>query len=1035
MRLHFLNRRQEFVCFSLFTITYVIFAKICLTFGITHGNVSPIWIPAGIAIAGIVRWGYPVLPGIWLGTFLAVLTTGISPVSAALLGIGNCIEAMVFFVIFRRFQIESFSINNPLHAFRFCIMVICSCLFASTIGALTLYFHAYLPVEALLLNIFTWWLGDLSGILLIAPLVIMHPSPLPLPISKEKWVEVLVFFIVLVPATYLMLQYGSPYLFLIFIMYAVFRFSFVSLFVTLLIGDAIAIGTAMNGSSGIAASSQTGLLAIQLFISITAIVALFLNAVVQGRLQALRDLENFISAQEETIREKTRDLQKSEDRFHDLFSHMHAGVVIYQAVNDGEDFLISDLNHAVERIEGVVKADIVGQSVLEVFPGVKDFGLFDVFKDVWKTGISHQFPVSHYIDEKRSGWRDNFVYKIQNGDIVAMYDDVSSQKETEKRLTDTSEWLQYTQQAAKAGSWDWDLRNSVLTWNQEFYSLFHLPDTTEPTFETWLDMLHPDDRKPALERINHAIEEKTDLWNEYRIRMPDGRFRWIGAAGKTVYSDEGTPVRMSGICLDITNRKEIEEALQKSEERLKYTLEAINDGYWDWDIPSGETYFNPRWYTMLGYEPNELPQCYETFLFLVHPEDHELVATAISEQFQDVATPYSIELRMKRKTGDYLWILSRGKVITWDGDHKPLRMVGTHTDISHRKEVEFELRESEIRYRSLIENVPDIILVHQAGVIYYVNPAAIQRMGYTQDELIYTPITRYIAPEYLETVKDALRKRMEGVEVEPYEIEILMKSGVRRNVVVRGTDIMYLGTLSSLNVLTDITEQKKIENRLRNFNENLEEEVQKRTEDLNKSLREKEVLLKEVHHRVKNNMQVVSSLLFVQARNVKDPEIRNILLESQNRIRSIALVHEKLYQSKDFEQIDYTDYLKRIAKNIFETYQVNQEQINLEISSDLVFMPIDKAVPCSLVINELFSNSLKYSFPSERAGWIRVSLSRDENYTLIFEDNGIGVPEGITFETAKTLGFHLIRGLIDQLNGTVILDRTKGTRYIISFPS
>ncbi len=1029
---HFQNKRNEFVRFVLVTITYFIFAKLCLTFGITHGNVSPIWIPSGIAIAVIVRWGYATIPGIWLGTFLVVLTTGISPVTAALLSIGNCAEAFIFLILFKKTQTEPFSLSSPLHIFRLCTIATISCLFASLFGAISLYIHGYLQTDALPLNIFTWWLGDFSGIILIAPLLITSHLFTPPFIPKEKWIEIVGYFIILIPATFLMFQMGASYLFLIFIMYAVFRFSFFFVFLTLIIGDAVDVITAMTATSS-SASTPLDLLSIQLFISITALVALFLNALVQGRLQALLDLQTFISSQDETIRLKTRDLRESEDRFHELFSHMNAGVVIYRAVNDGDDFLISDINHAVEQIEGVIRDDIVGRSILEVFPGVRDFGLFDILKKVWRTGEPRQFPVSYYSDEKRSGWRDNFVYKLQNGDVVAMYDDVTRQKEAEENLSDTREWLQFTQQAAKAGSWDWDLKSSRQRWSHDYYSLFGLPETAEPTIETLVAIIHPDDQGPALVRHNQAIKDRTDLWNEFRVRLPDGRYRWIGAAGKVLYDGE-TPIRMSGICLDISQLKEAEEALQKSEERLKYTLEAIDDGYWDWDIPSGQTHFNPRWYTMLGYEPYELPQSFETLMSLLHPDDIERLNTALSDQFHHDQTPYIIEFRLRKKSGDYLWILSRGKVVVWDSDKNPLRMVGTHTDISHRKEVEDELRESEIRNRSLIDNIPDIILVHQEGVIRYVNPAAIQGMGYTQDELINTPITRYIAPEYIDTVKNAIVKRMDGVVIDPYEIEILMKSGARRNVVVRGTSISYFGSPSSLNVLTDITEQKKIENSLRNFNEKLEVEVQRRTEELNKSLREKEVLLKEIHHRVKNNMQVVSSLLFVQARNVEEPKIRNILLESQNRIRSIALVHEELYQSTDFEKIDYSDYLKKIASHIFETFQVDLNQISLEISSNQVYIPIDKAVPCSLIVNELFSNSLKYSFPNGRVGWIKISLSCDENYTLVFEDNGIGIPDEISFDNVKTLGFHLIKGLIKQLNGTLLLYREGGTRYVITFP-
>jgi len=832
-----------------------------------------------------------------------------------------------------------------------------------------------------------------------------------------------------------MFQMETPYLFLIFIMYAVFRFSFTFVFLTLVIGDIIAVGTIMATTTGFNTSFSLNLLSIQMFISITAIIALFLNASVQGRLVALKDLELYIESQEETIKEQTYDLRKSENRFRELFSNMHTGVVIYQAANDGDDFLISDLNQAAEHIEDVVKEDIIGHSILEIFPGSRDYGIFQAIKDVWITGEARQYPVSFYFDEKRSGWRDNFLYKLQNGEVVIIFDDVTKRIEDEKRLIDTKEWLQFTQQAAKAGSWDWDLnKKSPLNCNNEFKYLFGLPETAKPTYETWLEIIHPDDMKSAVSQIDQAIEEKIDLWVEYRVRLPDGQYRWIGATGRTTYNEDNAAVRMSGICLDISQIKEAEEALRKSEERLKYTMEAIDDGYWDWDIPSGQTYFNPRWYTMLGYIPYELPQSFETLLSLLHPDDLNRFNSAVSSHLDQSIKQYSVEFRLRKKDGNYIWILSRGSVVVRDENKNPLRMVGTHTDISHRKEVEDKLRESEKRYRSLIDNVPDLILVHQAGIIKYVNPAAIYRMGYAYDELINTSIAQYIAPEYQQMVRDAIRKRNEGEEIEPYEIEILMKTGERKNVVVRGTVISYQGSISSLNVLTDITEQKKVENNLRNFNEKLEAEVEKRTKELNKSLREKEVLLKEIHHRVKNNMQVVSSLLFVQARDVKEPEIRNILLESQNRIRSIALVHEELYQSKDLEQIDYSDYLNKISRHIFETFLINPNQITLEIRSNQVYIPIDKAVPCSLVVNELFSNSLKYSFPDGKAGKIWISFTRDKNYTLIFEDDGIGIPEEITFDSAKTLGFHLIKGLINQLNGTIQLERTGGTRYVITFP-
>ena len=204
---------------------------------------------------------------------------------------------------------------------------------------------------------------------------------------------------------------------------------------------------------------------------------------------------------------------------------------------------------------------------------------------------------------------------------------------------------------------------------------------------------------------------------------------------------------------------------------------------------------------------------------------------------------------------------------------------------------------------------------------------------------------------------------------------------------------------------------------------------------IEKSLAEKEMLLKEIHHRVKNNMQVISSLLFMQARKTKDAGVQEILLESQNRIKSIALVHERMYQSEDFEKIDYNDYIRKFTRHLFESYQVYSTRISLSINKEMVYLPIDKAVPCSLVINELVSNAVKHAFPEGRTGTIFIDFQRQgDTYVLMFRDDGIGMPQGIDNTHYETLGLELIRGLVRQLNGTIELDRTAGAAYTITFP-
>ena len=202
-----------------------------------------------------------------------------------------------------------------------------------------------------------------------------------------------------------------------------------------------------------------------------------------------------------------------------------------------------------------------------------------------------------------------------------------------------------------------------------------------------------------------------------------------------------------------------------------------------------------------------------------------------------------------------------------------------------------------------------------------------------------------------------------------------------------------------------------------------------------KSLREKEILLKEIHHRVKNNMQVISSLLYMQSKITDDEKTKNILIESQNRIKSIALVHESLYQSPNLDNIDYIDYLRKIARYLFESFNITSDRIIFTITGEKVYLDIDKAIPCSLILNEMISNSLKYAFPDNQKGTIQIDVrSGTHNVIIIYTDNGVGIPEHITLDNTGTMGLQLINGLTNQLKGTVELEREHGTVYKITFP-
>jgi len=213
------------------------------------------------------------------------------------------------------------------------------------------------------------------------------------------------------------------------------------------------------------------------------------------------------------------------------------------------------------------------------------------------------------------------------------------------------------------------------------------------------------------------------------------------------------------------------------------------------------------------------------------------------------------------------------------------------------------------------------------------------------------------------------------------------------------------------------------------------DELRKTREEIKESLKEKEALLKEVHHRVKNNLQIISSLLSLQSGYIKDARALEVFRKSQDRLKLIALVHEKLYKSQDLTRIDFAEYVRNLLAQIFRSYGISPEIITPKLNIKNVSLEMDTAVSCGLLINELISNSLKYAFPAGRKGEICIEFFLDSKnkYNLIVSDNGVGLPKDLDYRNTKTLGFQLVNTTARQLEGKIGLDRSQGTKFKITF--
>jgi len=223
--------------------------------------------------------------------------------------------------------------------------------------------------------------------------------------------------------------------------------------------------------------------------------------------------------------------------------------------------------------------------------------------------------------------------------------------------------------------------------------------------------------------------------------------------------------------------------------------------------------------------------------------------------------------------------------------------------------------------------------------------------------------------------------------------------------------------IGSIHIAHDFTKRKEIE------------------DELEKALEEKDILMKEIYHRVKNNLMIISSLLSLQSRYIKDKDTKEIFRKSQNRAKSMALIHEKLYKSEDLKSINFAEYLKNLSNDLYDTYTPNQDLVKLVLDVDNIIFDVEISIPLGLILNELLTNSLKHAFPNNRKGEIKIELHRknDGRYYLSVADNGIGLPKDLNPQTTDTLGMQLINSLTDQIGGELTINTDIGTKFIITF--
>ncbi|HPB82099.1 MAG TPA: response regulator [Spirochaetota bacterium] len=457
--------------------------------------------------------------------------------------------------------------------------------------------------------------------------------------------------------------------------------------------------------------------------------------------------------------------------------------------------------------------------------------------------------------------------------------------------------------------------------------------------------------------------------------------------------------------------------LRHSEENYRQLIESAPLGIISMDMKGSIIDINQKSSEILGSPSINDTQAINLLAF------PPLIKTGISADLKScisTGNPVSGEVPYTSKWGKDLYLKYEiCPVYNKDGTYNKVQAI--FQDIMDSKRIQRSLEESEKKFRTLAESSPMAIIIFQDDYIVYANRAFEVLSGFPLEEVRAKPFWDYIHPEYRQLAKDRGQQRQNGKDVpfENFEIKIFTKSGDERWIFVAVETIDYNSRPAGIASMLDISNLKETE------------------ANLKRTLEEKEVLIREIHHRVKNNLQSVQSMISIQMKGISDDLIVSQLRDLKGRISTMTELHQILHNSDSINVIQLNTYIHNLAEYIINSHTDRSRNISLKYELDKeISIPTGKAIPCGLVLNELLTNAIKYAFPENREGIISLSLSSD-NGTVRLQicDNGIGLPPDFNIEKSKSLGLKLIPMLASQLNGTVEFNSDSGLCCTLSFPS
>lgn len=516
---------------------------------------------------------------------------------------------------------------------------------------------------------------------------------------------------------------------------------------------------------------------------------------------------------------------------------------------------------------------------------------------------------------------------------------------------------------------------------------------------TFADITHPDDRGKGLDAVKKLKEgDLREFEYEKRYLTKSGEPVWVYVNGAIIKDNKGDPEYFASYIHDITERKRAQKKLKQSEQQFRSLFKHNPHPVYSFDLEGKFQGVNQKLVEFSGYSREELiGMSYKSFIV---KEDLERT----EKQFEKAASgiPGEYEIQVIVRSGEKKDIRVT-KFPMYVGDE----VTGVYAvlqDITEQKKAQRRLKESEERWQRLVENNPQPVQVTQDANIIFINDAGAELYGAdSPEELIGKSVYEFCHPEKIGQVKQRKSDLEQGNHVEKlFENKIIRLDGETRFVEINSIPITFRDEPAIQTVIHDITDRKEKE------------------QDIKDSLDKKELLLREIHHRVKNNLSVISGLIELQTMNIEDESTLSTLRDCQYRIHSIAMIHEKLYQSEALSDIGFDVYLKELVQSISRTYTSDYKKIDITYDLEPVSIDFDQAIPCSLIVNEVIVNCFKHAFQSTDEGEIKITSTLDGTEILIkIEDDGSGLPADFDTNGQTSLGMTLMKTLANQLDGEI----------------